>query len=170
MADSNEPKKETVRIALPPQPAGKPGDVGTEAPDTARIHLPARPPLASRPSAEGPSTSSPPGASRPLPPQTQPSSRAVAASAPSSIPAGPKKETARIAILPDPLPKPSSSVQMKKTQPLRTMPEVAPPSAPLNIAPAKPVAIADAIPKSLCWSLLGVSAVILIIQIWTYFS
>jgi hypothetical protein len=48
------------------------------------------------------------------------------------------------------------------------------------LPPAKPLGagnesrdaarIVDAIPMPLCWTLLGVSTVILIIQIWTYFS
>jgi hypothetical protein len=169
MADPNEPKKETVRIVLPPQSAPKPGDAGTAAPE-ARIHLPARPPLASRPSTEPPAAASPSGAPRPLPPPVKPSTAAVAAPMPSSTPPGPKKETARIAVLPDPLPRPSSSAQMKKTQPLRTMPEVAPQAAPLNIASSKAATGVDAIPRPLCWALLGVAAIILLIQIWTYLS
>jgi len=43
MADSNEPKKETVRIAVPPPPAKPPG-AGNESRDTMRINLPAYPP------------------------------------------------------------------------------------------------------------------------------
>ncbi len=55
MADSNEPKKETVRITLPP-PAAKPPDASNESRETVRINLPARLPstpsaLASRPGA-----------------------------------------------------------------------------------------------------------------------
>jgi len=79
----------------------------------------------------------------------------------------PKKETARIAPRPDPT-KSAPTVEMKKTQPLITMPETVPKSAPLTVA-RDPVKIVDAIPKPLCWAVLGVSAVILIIQIWNYF-
>lgn len=59
---------------------------------------------------------------------------------------------------------------MKKTQPLITMPEAtAPPSVPLTVT-AEPTPVAEAIPMPLCWAVLGVSAVILIIQVWNYFS
>src|SRR3954447_16525025 len=43
MADQNEPKKETVRITLPPRPAGQPPAPSTGR-DTVRINMPARPP------------------------------------------------------------------------------------------------------------------------------
>jgi hypothetical protein len=79
-----------------------------------------------------------------------------------------KKETARVAPQPDAPAKPAPTVQMKKTQPLVTMPETVPESAALTVA-REPV-IVDAIPKPFCWAILGASAAILIIQIWTYFS
>jgi hypothetical protein len=53
---------------------------------------------------------------------------------------------------------------MKKTQPLIAMPRAAPQSASIAVAPAEKSAM------PLCWVLLGVSAIILIIQIWTYLS
>jgi hypothetical protein len=68
---------------------------------------------------------------------------------------GPIKETVRI---------PLSTVQTKKTQPLVAMPEVAPQSPSIAVAPV------EKNPMPLLWLLLGVSAVILIIQIWTYLS
>src|SRR5438552_14602323 len=43
MADSNEPKKETVRITVSPQPSSPP-PAPAESQDTVRIHLPTRPP------------------------------------------------------------------------------------------------------------------------------
>ena len=82
---------------------------------------------------------------------------------------GPKKETTRIGVLPDPHPKASLAVQMMKTQPLITMPEITSKSAPLTVATKDTSATVDAIPMPLCWTLLGVSTVILIIQIWNYF-
>ena len=57
---------------------------------------------------------------------------------------------------------------MKKTQPLITMPETVPQSTPLTVA-RDTVKIVDAIPKPLCWAVLGISAAIFIIQIWNYF-
>jgi hypothetical protein len=81
----------------------------------------------------------------------------------------PKKETARIAVLPDPRPKASPVVQMTKTQPLITMPEITLQTPPLTVATKDTSAMIDASPMPLCWTLLGVSTVILIIQIWNYF-
>jgi hypothetical protein len=62
---------------------------------------------------------------------------------------------------------------MKKTQPLIPMPQITPQTAPVAVAPtekAKGNAMMDAIPMSTCCTVLAGSAVILIIQIWTYFS
>jgi hypothetical protein len=177
MADSNEPKKETVRIAVPPPPA-KPPSAGNESRDAEGINLPAHPPsTVPTPPAMLPDSAkavkapqffpaSPPSpASSPKPP---PAPHPMASSSAASSP-GPKKETTRIAVLPDPRPKASPTVQMKKTQPLITMPESIPQSAPLTVATKNTSAMVDAIPMPLCWTLLGVSTVILIIQIWNYF-
>ncbi|MEP6603957.1 MAG: hypothetical protein ABJB69_08420 [Spartobacteria bacterium] len=82
---------------------------------------------------------------------------------------GPKKETARITVLPDPPSKPPASVQIKKTQPLITMPDRNIATAPIKLAPTTaPVAVEEGIPMSLCWGVLGISAIILLIQIWNY--
>jgi hypothetical protein len=53
---------------------------------------------------------------------------------------------------------------MRKTQPLVDMPQVSPQR------PSIAVAAEEKNPMPLLWLLLGVSAVILIIQIWTYLS
>jgi hypothetical protein len=88
--------------------------------------------------------------------------------------ASPKKETARITVLPDPPSKPA--VQMKKTQPLIDLPATQAPSPTVTVAPAPvpapptPRLGVDEIPVPLCWALLAVSAAILIIQIWNYLS
>jgi hypothetical protein len=60
---------------------------------------------------------------------------------------GPKQETARINILPGPVE--SSSV------------------GPAVITSQPPVPI-ETIPRALCWALVGISAVIFLIQIWNY--
>ena len=178
MADSNEPKKETVRIAVPPLPAKPPG-AGSESRDTMRINLPAHPPSTVPPPAARPPDSakavkppqffppSPP--SPPSSPQPATAPHPMASSSAASSP-GPKKETARIAVLPNPRPKASPTVQMKKTQPLTTVPEGTPQCAKLTVATKAASAMVDAIPMPLCWTLVGVSTVILIIQIWNYFS
>jgi hypothetical protein len=178
MADSNEPKKETVGIAVPSPPPKPPGE-GKESRDAVRINLPVHPPsTVPTPPAMLPDSAkavkapqffpaSPPSpASSPKPPTA---SHSTASSFAASSP-GPKKETTRIAVLPGPRPKASPVLQMMKTQPLITMPEITPQSAPLTVATKDTSAIVDAIPMPLCWTPLGVSTVILIIQIWTYFS
>ena len=124
MLDPNEPKKETVRIDLPPQVVAKsPGPDAKSRPDPV-----------------------------PLTP------------APSPPSSGPKKETARIAPMPDQPSKPLSTVPMKTTQPVIAMPHTLPQNASIAVAPPEERAM------PLCWVLLGVSTIILIIQIWTYFS
>ena len=61
------------------------------------------------------------------------------------------------------MPEPLRSAQ-KKTQPLIAMPEAAPQNPPIAVAPAEKSSML------LYWMLLAASALILIIQIWTYFS
>ncbi len=85
----------------------------------------------------------------------------------SSVNRGPKKETARISILPRPTAPTAPTINMTKTQPLLIHPAGATPSAPVVIT-SKPVAPVDAISRSLGWALLAVSAMIFLIQIWNY--
>jgi hypothetical protein len=150
MANSNEPKKETVRITV--SPPGSPAPGPAESRQTVRIHLPTRPP------ANPPST-----------PADSPSPAQVAAGA---LPApattsAPKKEMARITVLPNPQPKPA--VQMKKTQPLIDLPAMEAAATTVILAPAPQPRIYQ-IPMPLCWTLLAVSVTILILQIWNYLS
>jgi hypothetical protein len=77
---------------------------------------------------------------------------------------GPKKETARISVLPRPAPAAAPAINMTKTQPLLIHPAGTSPVAPVVIT-SKPVAPVDAIPRSLAWGLVGISAVIFLIQI-----
>jgi hypothetical protein len=122
--------------------------------DTVRIALPARPEQAAADaSAANQDTarivlpSRPPVTSvRRLPPTIRPFPPAEdesAMAAPSATP-GPKQETARISVLP----------------------------RPALVAPAvitsRPVARVDDTPRPLAWGLLGISAVIFLIQIWNY--
>jgi hypothetical protein len=59
---------------------------------------------------------------------------------------------------------------MKKTQPLIDMPAASPRSEmPVTVAPAD-VVMGGRVPIALCWTLVAVSAVILIIQILNYIS
>lgn len=167
MAEPDQPKKETVRIELPLPPATKPPEATVKPRETVRIQLPVRetgnPPMpSSSPSGAGSAAEDisstnffpppkPPSASRPLLASVRPP--------PVSPPPGPKRETVRIPLMPEPL----RSAQ-KKTQPLIAMPQVAPQNPPIAVAPAENSSML------LYWVLLGVSALILLIQIWTYFS
>lgn len=153
MADSSEPKKETVRIMV--TPSAKPAASQSPGRETVRIQLPTRPPP------------------NPPPPSDSPSPvRAAAAAMPAPMPIhGPKKETARITVLPDPPGKPA--VEMKKTQPLIDLPAAEAPVTKVTVAPAPspaPKMTIDDIPMALCWALLATSATVLILQIWNYVS
>jgi len=192
MADPNEPKKETVRIALPQEPVAKPPDTNTHSRGTVRIQLPPRqlpnkippqpfdiprPPVGAvvppSPFASPEASSAPsPEPVIPSAPAPAPDSGSVSA-APESISLGPNKETARIPLMPEPPAMPVPAVEMKKTQPLIAMPHPAPQSASIAVPTtekAEESATVNAFPMPICWALLGVSTVILIIQIWTYFS
>jgi hypothetical protein len=199
-----EPKKETVRIALPPRPEQAASAPSVAKRDTARIVLPSRTPvtpirrlpptIAPLPSAESaaeapsilprrppiapiaspassmlqplpkpPGIETEPGAPiRPVPPAREDNVMAAP-----SVNRGPKKETARISVLPRPAPVAAPAINMTKTQPLLIHPVGTAPVAPVVIT-SKPLARVDAIPRSLAWSLLAVSAVIFLIQIWNY--
>jgi hypothetical protein len=138
MINPSEPKKEAVGMPVTTTPATR----STGGRDTVRITLP---------------PSRPEQAPRVVPPPIP--------ATPSSL--GPKKETARIAVLPTPA---SSNTQMRKTQPLISMPEPGIPEVtPVTVAP-ETAGIPDKMPMALCWTLVGVSAVILIIQILNYIS
>jgi len=156
MTEPNEPKKETTRIPVAPEVAEKPPEPSAKSRDTVRIQLPVR---------EAPIhilTEQQPAVQKGGPPQffqaPQPPPvplNAAVMPAPDLPSSGPIKETVRI-----PLP----TVQTKKTQPLVAMPDVAPQSASIAVATE------ERNPMPLWWLLLGVSALILIIQIWTYLS
>ena len=156
MTDPNEPKKETTRIPFAPAAAEKPPDPDPKSRDTVRIPLPVREPpvhVLSEPQSGVQEVGSPQFFQPPQPPPAPVS--ASVTPAPDLPSSGPIKETVRI---------PLSAVQMKKTQPLVGMPEVAPQIPSIAVAPV------EKNPMPLLWLLLGVSAMILIIQIWTYLS
>jgi hypothetical protein len=163
MAEPDQPKKETVRIQLPRPPVTKPLEPNLKSHETVRIELPVRetgtPPVPSpsqSPPDNPPSTTffpppKPPAVSRPLSPSVAPP--------PIPSPSGPKRETVRIPLTPEP-----SRSSQKKTQPLIAMPNVVSQTAPIAVAPIEKSSML------MYWMLLGMSALILIIQIWTYFS
>jgi hypothetical protein len=162
MAEPDQPKKETVRIQLPHPPVAQPSEPSVKPNETVRIQLPVRE-TGSRP-VPSPSQSAtgnistanffpppkPPAASRPLSASVHP---------PISSSLGPKKETVRIPLTPEPL-----RSSQKKTQPLIAMPNVVSQNPPIAVAPVEKGS------TRLYWMLLAMSALILIIQIWTYFS
>jgi hypothetical protein len=157
MTEPNEPKKETTRIPMAPQVAEKPSEPNAKSRDTVRIQLPVReaPPvhILTEPQPAVQKGGAPQFFQPPQPPPV-PLTAAVTP-APDLPSSGPIKETVRI-----PLP----AVQTKKTQPLAAMPEVTPQNASIAVATE------ERNPMPLLWLLLGVSALILIIQIWTYLS
>ncbi len=162
MAEPDQPKKETVRIELPHPPVTPPPAPTVKPRETVRIQLPVREtgnaPAPSSPQSAPEDISStnffpapkPPAASRPLSAPVRP---------PPIPPSGPKKETVRIPVAPEPL-----RSSQKKTQPLMAMPNVVSRNPLIAIAPV------EKRPMLLYWMLLAMSALILIIQIWTYFS
>ena len=162
MAEPDQPKKETVRIEVPHPPVTPPPPPSVKPRETVRIQLPVREtgnaPVPSSPQSAPEDISStnffpspkPPAATRPLSASVRPPS------IPPSL--GPKKETVRI-----PLQEPLGSAQ-KKTQPLMAMPNVIPQNPPIAVAPVEKSSMLT------YWMLLAMSALILIIQIWTYFS
>ena len=154
MTEPNEPKKETTRISVAPKVAEKPPEPNTKPRDTVRIQLPLREPPGHILTEPQPAVQEGGSSQFFQPPQPPPLSAAVTP-APDLPPSGPIKETVRI-----PLP----TVQMRKTQPLVAMPEAASQDPAIAVAPVEK----NAMP--LMWLLLGVSAAILIIQIWTYLS
>ena len=178
MADSNEPSED--RIDLLPESVSTPPGPDTKSRETVRIQLGLRQPSDSpqrvRPVADKlprriPTEPSPvlePAAQVLTSPEVFPPPVAQGAEPVTplsgALSSSPKNETARIAHMPDLPSKSLSTVQMKKTQPLIAMPHAAPQSASIAVAPVEKSAM------PLCWMLLGVSAIILIIQIWTYLS
>jgi hypothetical protein len=148
MAEPDQPKKETVRIEPPRPPVTPPPEPSVNPRQTVRIQLPVR------------ETGNAPV---PSPPQSAPAApRPLSASVrPPSIPPStePKKETARIPLMSEPL----RSAQ-KKTQPLMAMPDVIPQNPAIAVAPVEKSSML------MYWMLLGMSALILVIEIWTYFS
>jgi len=163
MAEPDQPKKETVRIQLPHPPVTKPSEPGVKPHETVRIQLPVR--ETGSPSVPSTSQSAPENISSTnfFPPPKPPAvSRPLSASVhppPISPSSGPKKETVRIPVTPDPL-----RSSQKKTQPLIPMPNIVSQNPPIAVAPVEKNSM------RLYWLLLAMSALILIIQIWTYFS
>jgi len=165
----DESQNETVRIDSPLSSAARPSDANVKPRETVRINLPIREPVREPVDKPGPAGGSPAQdlafghLSQPAnPPSFSPPLSASVIPAPESPSSGPKKETARILPMPDPVP---SAGQMKTAQSIIPVPHVVPQNFLIDAAVAR-----EKSATLLSWILLGVSAVILIIQIWTYFS
>jgi hypothetical protein len=158
MAEPNEPKKETTRISGVSESVEKPPEPNTKSRDTVRlplceppVHILAEPHPAPKPAVQ--EVISPQFFQAPPPPPVP--LNASVMPAPDLPSSGPAKETVRI---------PLRTVQVKKTQPLVAMPEM------VSQNPSIAVAAVENNSMPLLWLLLGVSVIILIIQIWTYLS
>ena len=140
MAGQNQSKKETVGIELPVPPSERPPDPNIKPRETARIQLPVREPLDKTP--------------LPIPIPTPIPAPTAHTPDSSSL----RTETVRVSDMPD-----SRTAEMKKSEPLIIIPDVAQ-NPSIAAAPAAKNSML------LMWILLGVSLLILIIQIWTYLS
>jgi hypothetical protein len=155
-----QPKKETVRIQLPHPPVTKPSEPTVKPHQTVRIQLPVHEtgiPSAPSPPKSVPGDISPTNFFLPKPPAA---SRPLSASVtPIPVPSTSLPQTVRIPLTPEPL-----RSSEKKTQPLIAMPKIDSQNPPIAVAPLEKRSM------RLYWILLAMSALILIIQIWTYFS
>lgn len=160
-----EPNKEPVRIAFPSRPDKTPPSPSTAKDDPVRIVLPSRtpaapvrrvPPKITPFAGRTPESIPVPSLLQPLPKPPGPDSSAQSRAALSALPpaeagragsaqAGPKNETARISILPTPVPPPSIGMA------------VAPKLDPF-----------DAIPRFFRWGLFSFASLNFLIQIWIY--
>jgi hypothetical protein len=74
--------------------------------------------------------------------------------------------------MPEPRPMATPTTRMAKTQPLMSTPPATVQNAPIVLVPPQADSAdgIDAIPISFCWALVGISAVTLLIQLWTYLA
>jgi hypothetical protein len=192
MADLNEPKKETVRISLPPQSAPPP-TLPVER-ESARIILPNRPPARAAeadtpiadlrppspapvrppsPPARPPASTSSGGLKAPFPPAPVAPAPPKAVFPPISSPlanrdavqTGFRKETARVTDSPM-----KATVKLGSVQPAGGAPGPILRTGLPAVANPPPRGLIESVPTQLCWALLVISAFTLLIQLWTYFS
>jgi hypothetical protein len=163
MAGPNEPNNETVRVDVPVPTPGRSPDPNIKSRETVRIQLPVHEPMGKLP-LHNPTELAPPAGSTAQdlhPSQLSPPLSASVMPAPESPDSGPKKETLRVPLASEPT---ASAGPPKNTPPVIPMPHVVPQSSLIAAAPREKSSLL------LYWILLGVSALILIIQIWTYLS
>jgi hypothetical protein len=161
MPGPNEPTSETIRVDVPLPTPGRSPDPNIKSRETVRIQLPVREPTSKLP-LHNPTELTPPAGSSAQdlhPSQFSPPLSASVMPAPESPDSGLKKETLRVPLVSEP---PVSQERMKN--PLMPMPHVVPQSSLIAAASREKNSML------LSWILLAVSALILIIQIWTYVS
>jgi hypothetical protein len=161
MAGLNEPTNETIRVDVPLPTPGRSPDPNIKSRETVRIQLPVRETMDKLP-LHSPAELPPPARSAVQdqhPSQFSPPLSASVTPAPESPDSGPKKETLRVPLVSEPR---VSQERMKN--PLMPMPHVVPQSSLIAAASREKNSML------LWWILLAVSALILIIQIWTYLS
>jgi hypothetical protein len=161
MPGLNEPTNETIRVDVPLPTPGRSPDPNIKSRETVRIQLPVRETM-DKLSLHSPAELPPPAGSAVQdqhPSQFSPPLSASVTPAPESPDSGPKKETLRLPLVSEP---PVSQERMKN--PLMPMPHVVPQSSLIAAASREKNSML------LWWILLAVSALILIIQIWTYLS
>ena len=140
MPGQNEPKNEAVRVELPLSIEGKTPERRIK--ETERIQLPIGDDRGA--------------ASTQFFPQSNPADISPETSMPDSVPLELRKDTVRISEVPP--------AQIKNAEPF------VPASDTVAQTPVIAVESGNKNSMLLMWILLGVSALILIIQIWTYFS
>lgn len=157
--------------SVAPKPLAPAGGSRPPAPPMSRPPTPAppgsiRPPNGPLPSANKPPP--PPGFKPPVPVAPRPT---LAKAAPPAFEnrnptqQGPRKETARIADSPM-----KATVRLSNVQPTARPPAAGIHSAPSAVANQQPARLVDSVPTPLCWAILGIAALSLLIQLWTYFS
>ncbi|MGA7276190.1 MAG: hypothetical protein WBX14_15190 [Candidatus Udaeobacter sp.] len=161
MAGPNEPNNETLHVDVPLPAPGKSPDPNIKSRETVRIQLPVREPMGKLPPYNATELPLPAAsAAQDLHPrQFSPPLSASVLPAPEPPDFELKKETLRVPLVSEP---PASQGRMKN--PLIPMPHVVPQSSLIPAAPREKNSML------LCWILLGISVLILIIQIWTYLS
>ena len=193
MARAPMPAPSASAVRPPPyrSPAPPPPSAGSAAAPRPPAAPPVKPEgaattLATPPTPPAPPVMPPRPKVLPPPPRVIPPARppGSVSAAPSNYPgsgqAGPKKETARISILPEPAAAPAA-VKMAKTQPLMAAPPPKVHNAPVStVQPAPTVDKStawpsildslDAVPVPVAAVIFGISAVALLIQIWNYFG
>jgi hypothetical protein len=161
MPGPNEPTNETIRVDVPLPTPGRSPDPNIKSRETVRIQLPVRETMGKLP-LHNPAEL-PPAAGSAVqdlhPSQFSPPLSASVMPAPESPDSGLQKETLRVPLVSEP---PVSQGRMKN--PLMPMPHVVPQSSLIAAASREKNSML------LWWILLAVSALILIIQIWTYLS